>query len=558
MAHFYSIVFYLTGSLLLYQKHTAADGQTTYRYDPVGLLLETALPNGVTTTYGYDAAYRPTNIVHNLGAQTLGSYAYTYDAAGNRMQVTEFDGTVVAWTYDDAYRLLSETRNGSTTSYTYDATGNRLSMTEGGVTTRYVYDALDQLLCTTTGPDCAAGVITSYDYDGRGNLVEESTGGLVTRYTFDARDRLVAVDDGTNALTYIYDAGGRRIREDLNGTVTHYRWDEFSPYGDIVVETDGSGAVTASYVLGNGKLIAQTRDGVTGYYLPDAQGSTRALTDNLGSVTDTYAYNAYGDLFAQSGTTPNPYLYTGQRFDAATDTYYLRAREYDPAVGRFLSRDTWTVDTWHPVELNRYVYAANDPINRQDPLGLQALVEVATPETKVTLEDLVALGIYSAALTCVYYFQTISIMELAGIDTTFVRAAAPDGCEPSKKDDDDDDCPPWTDWQPPYEISGDSTGQVHHIATNKHNSVWTPIFFELFSKGGLGLNSHWNKIRLAGHLGRHATDYHEYVFVRLSDATYGLKCNPYRHALQRELWSLKRELMTSGSLIRELLRIDHD
>jgi hypothetical protein len=137
-------------------------------------------------------------------------------------------------------------------------------------------------------------------------------------------------------------------------------------------------------------------------------------------------------------------------------------------VGRFLSRDTWAVDTWHPVELNRYVYAAANPVTWRDPSGRMA-VEVATLETKVTLEDLVALGIYSAALTCVHYFQTISIMELAGIDTTFVRAAAPDGCEPPKKDD--DDCPPWTYWQPPYEISGDSTGQVHHVATNKHNSV---------------------------------------------------------------------------------------
>ncbi len=62
---------------------------------------------------------------------------------------------------------------------------------------------------------------------------------------------------------YTYDAGKRRIRQILNETTTLYRWDEFSPYGDIVVETDGAGAIQASYVLGNGQLISQTHGGTT-------------------------------------------------------------------------------------------------------------------------------------------------------------------------------------------------------------------------------------------------------------------------------------------------------
>jgi YD repeat-containing protein len=88
---------------------------------------------------------------------------------------------------------------------------------------------------------------------------------------------------GSATLAYTYDASGRRISENLNGTLTNYRWDEFSPYGDIVVETDAAGAIQASYVLGNGRLISQTRGGTTGYYLTDAQGSIRALTDSSGA-----------------------------------------------------------------------------------------------------------------------------------------------------------------------------------------------------------------------------------------------------------------------------------
>ncbi len=416
---------------------TFGSDTTTFAYDPVGLLTQIARPNGVLSTTTYDGAYRPETIVHSRSGQTLDSFAYTYDAAGNRTNVTEFDGTVITWTYDDAYRLTGETRDGISTTYTYDATGNRLTMTQGGATTTYVYNALDQLLCTTTGVDCTTGVLTSYTYDGRGNLVQESDGVTTTSYTFDARDLLTGVTTGSATLAYTYDAGGRRISEDLNGMVTNYRWDEFSPYGDIVVETDGSGAVTASYVLANGSLISQTRGGANSYTLTDAQGSVRALTDASGAVIESYDYAAFGDLLQDIPDPLSSYLYTGQRYDATTAQYYLRAREYDPAVGRFLSRDTWAVEPWNPVELNRYVYAAANPVTWGDPSGHMA--ETAAINMQVGTVDITALLIYSAALTCIYYFQTITVMQFAGIDTTLIRAAAPAGCEPPKRDDDEEE-----------------------------------------------------------------------------------------------------------------------
>lgn len=59
-----------------------------------------------------------------------------------------------------------------------------------------------------------------------------------------------------------------------------------------------------------------------------------------GTVTDTYTYDAFGNLIAQTGTTPNDYLYSGERFDANSGFYYLRARYMNPESGRFLSRDS--------------------------------------------------------------------------------------------------------------------------------------------------------------------------------------------------------------------------
>jgi RHS repeat-associated protein len=107
------------------------------------------------------------------------------------------------------------------------------------------------------------------------------------------------------------------------------------------------------------------------------QGSTRALTNSAGAVTDTYSYTAYGEIYDQTGTTANNYLYTGQQFHQSTGLYSLRARFYNPSWGRFLSQDTWAVNYSSPVELNRYGYAANRPITLSDPSGNYALVDYA-------------------------------------------------------------------------------------------------------------------------------------------------------------------------------------
>jgi RHS repeat-associated protein len=157
--------------------------------------------------------------------------------------------------------------------------------------------------------------------------------------------------------------------------VTNYLWDELSQYGDVVLETDGSGALLASYVLAGPELISQRRAGSTSYYLHDAQGSVRTLTDLAGAVTEKYTYAAFGELVEQEGATENPYRYTGQQYGEASGLYSLRARYYDPAAGRFLSRDKGVVDLLDPSEYNRYPYVANNPVNGIDPSGYQITID---------------------------------------------------------------------------------------------------------------------------------------------------------------------------------------
>jgi RHS repeat-associated protein len=96
----------------------------------------------------------------------------------------------------------------------------------------------------------------------------------------------------------------------------------------------------------------------------------RYLTDVTGKVTDTYDYDAFGNVVGTTGATANVYRYQGEAFDSETGLYYLRAGYYDPVAGRFLSVDPMANQGQHP-----YTYAGADPVNGRDPTGTQDIIE---------------------------------------------------------------------------------------------------------------------------------------------------------------------------------------
>jgi RHS repeat-associated protein len=110
---------------------------------------------------------------------------------------------------------------------------------------------------------------------------------------------------------------------------------------------------------------------VANYYGYDGQGSVRLLTDGTAAapITDTYDYDAYGVLLAQTGTTQNSYRYAGQQWDAALGMYFNRARYYQPGIGRFWTMDTYEGDQEDPLSLHKYLYCAANPVNMTDPSG---------------------------------------------------------------------------------------------------------------------------------------------------------------------------------------------
>lgn len=109
------------------------------------------------------------------------------------------------------------------------------------------------------------------------------------------------------------------------------------------------------------------------YYHPDHLGSSSVITDGTGATVQNLTYFPYGATRTNSSpVTPAvdvPYKYTGQELDASTDLYNYEARQYEAALGRFVSPDTVVPDPFNPQDLNRYAYVRNSPLNYTDPTG---------------------------------------------------------------------------------------------------------------------------------------------------------------------------------------------
>jgi RHS repeat-associated protein len=232
--------------------------------------------------------------------------------------------------------------------------------------TTYDYDLNDRLLEEITD-----GVTTTYTYDNNGNTLSKTEGTETVNYQWDGENRLIGVDtdgDGTNDIVNQYDGDGIRVSQTVNGEETRFLVDKNRDYAQVLEEYTPSKIIKAAYVYGN-DLISQVRDNQRSFYHVDGLGSTRALTDLNGAVTDSYAYEAFGEIIKQLGNTNNLYLFAGEQRDPNIGLDYLRARYYNQQTGRFTSRDIILGTLLNPVTQNRYTYVYNNPVIWIDPSG---------------------------------------------------------------------------------------------------------------------------------------------------------------------------------------------
>jgi len=328
----------------------------------------------VDTTYAYDPVSRLTSVLHKLGTTVLDGASHTYDNAGNRKTRTDKRTNVtLTYGYDNIYQLKTA-KQGTTTkeSYTYDLVGNRLSSL--GVNP-YNYNSSNELTSTPSG---------SYTYDNNGNRKTDPSG---AQYSWDFENRLAQVIlPGTGGtVNFKYDPFGRRIQKAFtqNGTTT--TTDYLSDGVNILETMNLSGTVLARYTdsLGIDEPLSELVSGTTSYYEQDVLGSVSSLSNSAGALANTYTYDSYGKLTASTGTTANPFQYTGREFDSETGIYYYRARYYDQAAGRFLSEDP----LGFRASIDFYSYAGNSPVNEIDPSGLAKCIYSIVAHTLICMPN---------------------------------------------------------------------------------------------------------------------------------------------------------------------------
>jgi len=154
----------------------------------------------------------------------------------------------------------------------------------------------------------------------------------------------------------------------------------------------------ASLTYGPSNLTIEqinTSTGAVLYLHHDQAGSSRLLTGSTGKAEATFTYGPYGALTGCTGTATTPLGYDGQYTNSDTSLIYLRARNYDPVTGQFL-----TVDPLRAITKTPYNYAADSPVNHVDPFGLETFpvdIPVEAPiidacATPMTAAECVAVG----------------------------------------------------------------------------------------------------------------------------------------------------------------------
>ncbi len=346
--------------------------EVRYRYDCLDRLEQIRCGNGIRTSYQYDADGSVSHLETRMGSDILLSFRYQYDGNGNRLMKTGIQGPAtdgssaldITCQYDVRGQLLEENRKDAVFRYSYDAVGNRIRKEEETgkdqrVRTEYAYNEKNQLIHTEELRSDGIRRRNSFTCSKQGSILKEETGSGISRYFYNSKNQKIRAERADGRIQENrYDAEGLRHEMRENEKLLRFVYQN----GELLYE-EGGDKETASYCLGAG-IEAVRRGQRTYYYHPDEQLGTALITDETGTIKNQYRYDAFGAGLEVSEELPNRIRYTGQQYDEVTEQYYLRARYYNPILGRFLQEDVYQGDG-----LNLYAYCRNNPVVYYDPSG---------------------------------------------------------------------------------------------------------------------------------------------------------------------------------------------
>ncbi|MEM8531768.1 MAG: RHS repeat-associated core domain-containing protein [Chloroflexota bacterium] len=381
----------------------------------IGQMVETYGGQTFTTDYAYDVLNRLTGVTYPAIPEGPGAanVTYAYDAVGNRTMVNGDSTSTGATGWIGVAHPRTEMAHSSTTDSAIapHALGQTnsisLNTTQSVIATMTTLWALllfglvlsvwqrihergyrvihVMLISSLVGSSIALAAIptsyaasgpqsydasdrlagATYTYDAAGNLTSDG----ITTYTYDTANRLIQTNTAGQISSYTYDGHGNLIGVSENGVTKALVPDESLVLPVTLGEIDtASGAMKLYAYTPNGQLAAFQENDTVIYPLVDHQGSIRHLVDRYGTLSDSVHYDAWGTV--RQGENSLNLGYTGERMNA-DGTIFLRARHYQPALGRFLQRDT--ID---PGLLgrgtqghHRYSYVENNPVMYTDPSG---------------------------------------------------------------------------------------------------------------------------------------------------------------------------------------------
>ena len=425
-------------------------GKLTYQYDENGNRSSLAYSSGVKEVYKYNKDNEVISLVNKkAGGEEISRYLYTYDAAGRQITKTDSYGTT-NYTYDKAGRILKVDGPGKIDIYAYDGAGNRIAVNETYKSLQpsgFIDDAtgndVQYLLKKTDYTYSNAGKLiklvermydnsdkevlrktVNYYYDANGNELsntaswthphsiklrqstkgavyadnmENETDSLIDRVnnTFDGFGRLIKVERISAGVrsesTFIYNGDNLRVsktvKKSTNGykaIVTNYLYDR----QNVILETDGNDKVKTRYVKGINYIASISAGNKTSYFLFNGHGDVVQTVDKDGEVLNNYDYDIWGNPTLTVETEECAIRYAGEFYDSETGLYYLRARYYDPYIGRFISEDSYWGEDDNPLSLNRYTYAHNDPIQYLDPTGYKVIKKGAEGDGVVAIQEM--------------------------------------------------------------------------------------------------------------------------------------------------------------------------